>query len=280
MVTWMPGAPTSVPAWAARPTTEIRTVAVTTAARALSSSPPRDLLRFPGSQLQVPLQKHRHIAPISYSAGCRSRGRQARSARRRQRAEHDVAETQTARSGAGRVTCWTCPGSVTTKRAPPPGRSSTRAVPPCNSANRCTSDRPMPTPPRAPAPWRKGSKISSLTSSGTRGPRPRRRRPPFVPFGDEHLYGRPRGVCRAALLSRFSTIRSTFARIDVDEHRLALDPDRVSRGDGSSRARRSASSPTSVGSRSGWSWPRRSRSRSRRSSTSRDAFLPACSITP
>jgi hypothetical protein len=36
--------------------------------------------------------------------------------------------------------------NVTTKRAPPPGRSSTRTSPPCRKAMRRTSARPMPLP--------------------------------------------------------------------------------------------------------------------------------------
>src|SRR5262249_42634237 len=60
-------------------------------------------------------------------------------------------------------------GRTTKNVAPPPGRSSTHARPPCSSANRDTSDRPSPTPGTnsVSGPRRNGWKIASLRSSGT-----------------------------------------------------------------------------------------------------------------
>ena len=85
--------------------------------------------------------------------------------------------------------------------APPPSRSSTHARPPWSSANRETTDRPIPTPGDRSGPnWRNGWKISVRRSTARRVPRPRRgcarRRRPGGPG--------PRSACRPACAGRRS----------------------------------------------------------------------------
>src|SRR4029453_15924490 len=104
--------------------------------------------------------------------------------------------------------------SRTLKEAPPPGRSSTHARPPWSSAKRATSDRPTPTPGdelAGPGPCRKGSKIASLSSSGTPSPSSSTTsRSPSSRRSTRAQMRRSGDVCREAFDNRFSTIRSTF----------------------------------------------------------------------
>ena len=139
-------------------------------------------------------------------------------------------------------------------RRPPPARSSTHARPPCSSANIATSDSPMPVP---------GACARRPSGPGGTARRSRRRRSaghagPVVLDGDDRAAVlRPdpdpdpprRARCVAtAFITRFSTIRSTLARIDRHDDRLGLDEDRrARRGRRGSRPSGRTSAPTSEG---------------------------------
>ena len=105
-------------------------------------------------------------------------------------------------------------GRKTRNEAPPPSRSSTHARPPWSSANRATSESPIPVPGAwgdAVGPWRNGSKIASRARRAHRARRPRPRSAPPPRSGFDAQPDAAVGVvCRAAFISRFSTMRSTF----------------------------------------------------------------------
>src|SRR4029450_4487585 len=117
--------------------------------------------------------------------------------------------------GRGQPSCGAS-GIRTRNEEPPPGRSSTQALPPCSSAKRATRVSPMPTPGawvEVPGPWRNGSKTLSRSSAGMPAPASSTASStPSPPAGccTRTHTGASGGVCRAALASRFSMIRSTL----------------------------------------------------------------------
>src|SRR5437867_3589466 len=93
---------------------------------------------------------------------------------------------------------------------PPLCRSSTHARPPCISAKRATTDKPIPRPEvsrRASRPCRKGSNTARRIPAGTPGPSSSTaiRMPSSFRRTATHT-GVPGGVCFPAFTSRFSTI--------------------------------------------------------------------------
>ena len=96
-----------------------------------------------------------------------------------------------------------------------PRASPTQARPPCSWANLATSESPIPSrahgvTPSDPDGTARRSPRGSRPERPDRRPRPRSRRRRRA---RRHLQPDPPvgGVCRAAFMSRFSTIRSTFA---------------------------------------------------------------------
>ena len=169
-------------------------------------------------------------------------------------------------------------GSRTWNDAPPPGRSWTQARPPCSSAKRATRERPMPTPgawAAALGPWRKGSNRAARSSCGTPPPAsstvrrtPSRWRATLTHTGVSGVVWRP------ALVSRFSTTRSTLAGSTQATTGSTARSSRRPLRSCHSRAIRLTSAARSVRLRSGVRMPLLRRSRSSRSERSRSS-LPA-----
>ena len=168
------------------------------------------------------------------------------------------------------------PGSRTLKEQPPPGRSSTQARPPCSSAKLLTSDSPIPTPGAcgaAVAPCWNASKTTPRRSGERPGPASSTAisTPSRCPATFSHT-GVPGGVCLTALMSRFSTIRSTFGASTQTTSEGASTVSGWPASASIPLASWRASAPTSVGRQVGSRIPRLSRSRSSRSTRSRSSL--------